>query len=591
MPQATTTSVSVGPKAELAGPGAPTAGPHKDQPSFDTLLRPAVRNKSAGPTKLVSDLADPARNQAQPTSTEIQPGTLEVKIDGNDPSQPQVEQSTAADVLLIESLAGLAAITPQISAVDAPIVTEEGTDAGDRVIGAAGELATSTVVEHLPNRSAAQATSAAGEPAPTVIGEQMRKNFSDPAPNITGEQALSPPRHTALKPAEARATILETSAPAIAPIANVAQSKPPPDAPVDARLSATSAPAESRTDPSATANQQHPVAATTTIATTAIKTATTEESSSKAKTATAPEQARTTPTVSTVEVANAETLVPSPESPASDLPRLENPSPDAISQSATDWHDQNNNDDDDPNRNENPAPSENPRENKTATMELVAGTQNASAQIQTAPETTSQAPVDSPTASSPAHTESHQAVATAGASTAFASLPSPRVRQPADVLAQPAATSNRRSTPPIDSKSLLTRVTRAFKAAQERDGEIRLRLSPPELGSLRLEIRIQDGAMVAHLQTETEAARSAIVENLPALRERLSDQGVRIERFDVDLMHRQPGGSPDQPGRQQPEAPAAPLRVAPAMRPRASAAPIARPSPAASSTSGLNVIV
>ena len=171
MPQATTTSVSVGPVAELAGPAAQTAAPDKDQPSFDTLLRPAARNKSAVPIKSSSDLADPARNQAQPISTEIQLSTLEVGFDGNDPSQPQVEQSSAADVLLIESLAGLAAITPQINVVDAPIVTEEGTDAGDRVIGAVSELATSTVGEHLPNQSTAQATSAAGEPAPTVIGE------------------------------------------------------------------------------------------------------------------------------------------------------------------------------------------------------------------------------------------------------------------------------------------------------------------------------------------------------------------------------------------------------------------------------------
>ena len=100
----------------------------------------------------------------------------------------------------------------------------------------------------------------------------------------------------------------------------------------------------------------------------------------------------------------------------------------------------------------------------------------------------------------------------------------------------------------IDTARLLGRVARAFTAAQERDGEIRLRLSPPELGSLLLEVRIQDGALVARLETETDAARTAIVENLPALRERLNEQGVRIERFDVDLMQRQPGGMPDQPG-------------------------------------------
>ena len=64
--------------------------------------------------------------------------------------------------------------------------------------------------------------------------------------------------------------------------------------------------------------------------------------------------------------------------------------------------------------------------------------------------------------------------------------------------------------------------------------------------------------MVAHIQTETDAAKTAILDNLPTLRDRLADQGVRIERFDVDLMQRQPGGGgmPDQPGSRQQESPA-----------------------------------
>ncbi len=38
------------------------------------------------------------------------------------------------------------------------------------------------------------------------------------------------------------------------------------------------------------------------------------------------------------------------------------------------------------------------------------------------------------------------------------------------------------------------------------------------------------------MQAETPEARSALVENLPMLRERLAEQGIRIDRFDVDLM-------------------------------------------------------
>jgi flagellar hook-length control protein FliK len=99
--------------------------------------------------------------------------------------------------------------------------------------------------------------------------------------------------------------------------------------------------------------------------------------------------------------------------------------------------------------------------------------------------------------------------------------------------------------------------------------------------------------MVAHIQTETDAARTAILDNLPTLRDRLADQGVRIERFDVDLMQRQPGGMPDQSGgRQQGNSPAPMLQIAPAPPPRPTVTVSQSIAPPTSDTaSGLNVII
>jgi flagellar hook-length control protein FliK len=143
----------------------------------------------------------------------------------------------------------------------------------------------------------------------------------------------------------------------------------------------------------------------------------------------------------------------------------------------------------------------------------------------------------------------------------------------------------------VDSARLLHRVARAVATVHEQGGEIRLRLSPPELGALRLEVRVQDGAMVARMETETSAARSAILDNLPALRERLAEQNVRIERFDVDLMQRQGSGTPDQPsdGHREP----LPQRPTPTVpRPRTDKPTTAEVPAAASRASGrLNVIV
>jgi len=98
-----------------------------------------------------------------------------------------------------------------------------------------------------------------------------------------------------------------------------------------------------------------------------------------------------------------------------------------------------------------------------------------------------------------------------------------------------------------DQNRFVQRVARAFDAAKNRDGEIRLRLSPPELGSLRLEIRMQQGGIVARLEAETQSTRTLLIDNLPALRERLAEQGVHIEQFDVDLLDRRDQGQQRDP--------------------------------------------
>jgi flagellar hook-length control protein FliK len=100
----------------------------------------------------------------------------------------------------------------------------------------------------------------------------------------------------------------------------------------------------------------------------------------------------------------------------------------------------------------------------------------------------------------------------------------------------------------VDQARFVQRVARAFRAADEQGGQIRLRLSPPELGSLKLDIALRNGQMTARLEAETTTARSLLLDNLPALRERLAGQNIKIERFDVDLKQDAAGnGSPNMP--------------------------------------------
>jgi len=91
------------------------------------------------------------------------------------------------------------------------------------------------------------------------------------------------------------------------------------------------------------------------------------------------------------------------------------------------------------------------------------------------------------------------------------------------------------STPAIDRARFVQRVGHALRTAQQGDGRLQLRLSPPELGSLRIEIAVKHGVVTAHLETETPAARKVLLDNLPMLRDRLAQHDARIEKFDVDV--------------------------------------------------------
>ena len=165
-------------------------------------------------------------------------------------------------------------------------------------------------------------------------------------------------------------------------------------------------------------------------------------------------------------------------------------------------------------------------------------------------------------------------------------------RLAAEVLAGNSREASHVRPVEIDSARFLTRVARAFTAAQQRGGEVQLRLSPPELGSLRVEIKVLDGVMTARVETENASAQTAVLEHLPQLRERLAEQGVRIERFDVDLMKNGSSGTPDQPADRQTDE-NLPLRGTTGRVGGARAADpeVRSHSPGMAGSGGLNVIV
>ena len=65
------------------------------------------------------------------------------------------------------------------------------------------------------------------------------------------------------------------------------------------------------------------------------------------------------------------------------------------------------------------------------------------------------------------------------------------------------------------------------------DGRVVLRLHPEELGSLRIDVKMDDQKLRLHIVAENPTVRDALVANMDSLKESLSKQQIVMERFDV----------------------------------------------------------
>ena len=86
-----------------------------------------------------------------------------------------------------------------------------------------------------------------------------------------------------------------------------------------------------------------------------------------------------------------------------------------------------------------------------------------------------------------------------------------------------------------DRVRFVERVAQAFQAQSSQSGPVRMQLHPEELGSIKIEMTVRNGAMHARVETDTQEARHLLLDNLPALRDRLATQhNIKIEQFDIN---------------------------------------------------------
>ncbi len=82
---------------------------------------------------------------------------------------------------------------------------------------------------------------------------------------------------------------------------------------------------------------------------------------------------------------------------------------------------------------------------------------------------------------------------------------------------------------------LVQRVLRGVEQLASGGGQVRLRLHPPELGSLQMSLRMEAGQVFAKLEVENSTARDALLNNIQTLRDRLAEQGMKVATFEVEV--------------------------------------------------------
>jgi flagellar hook-length control protein FliK len=103
-----------------------------------------------------------------------------------------------------------------------------------------------------------------------------------------------------------------------------------------------------------------------------------------------------------------------------------------------------------------------------------------------------------------------------------------------------------------DQERLISRIAQAVTQAQHGErSTVRLRLYPPELGTVRVEVSSVRGSVTVRIETSTPEAQGALNANLAGLRAQLADSGV--DARGIEVQYRNPalafGHARDEAGR------------------------------------------
>ncbi len=80
------------------------------------------------------------------------------------------------------------------------------------------------------------------------------------------------------------------------------------------------------------------------------------------------------------------------------------------------------------------------------------------------------------------------------------------------------------------------RLTRGLHSAlNQRGGSVTLRLTPPELGMVRIDMAVREGVVNAKFTAQSESVRNLLMDQMGQLRQALDRQGLSVDRIEVQI--------------------------------------------------------
>jgi flagellar hook-length control protein FliK len=109
----------------------------------------------------------------------------------------------------------------------------------------------------------------------------------------------------------------------------------------------------------------------------------------------------------------------------------------------------------------------------------------------------------------------------------------------------PSSTSAAHATGGPSAQSVQTaqemadRVADALRSGFDSGGELRVRLEPPALGKVQIEVQSDAGSVSARLEVQTPAARQTLLDNISMLHDAIGQAGATVNRIDIEVVPQQ----------------------------------------------------